>query len=98
MKVSIVTVCYNSAATIEHTIQSVLSQSHDNIEYIVVDGGSTDDTLNIIDKYKNKLSKVISEPDHGIYDAMNKGIKNATGEIVGILNSDDFYETNESIS
>jgi glycosyltransferase involved in cell wall biosynthesis len=98
MKVSIVTVCYNSAATIEHTIQSVLSQSYENIEYIIVDGGSNDATLDIINSYKDKISKVISEPDKGIYDAMNKGVMNASGEVVGILNSDDFYETNESVS
>ena len=98
MKVSIITVCYNSAATIEDTITSVLSQDYKNIEYIVIDGGSSDATLDIINKYREQISIVISEPDKGIYDAMNKGIKNATGNIVGILNSDDFYETKDVIS
>ena len=98
MTVSIITVCYNSAATIEDTITSVLSQDYKNIEYIVIDGGSSDATLDIINKYREQISIVISEPDKGIYDAMNKGIKNATGNIVGILNSDDFYETKDVIS
>ncbi|HRH63942.1 MAG TPA: glycosyltransferase family 2 protein [Bacteroidia bacterium] len=91
MKVSIVTVCYNSAETIENTLISVLSQSYTNIEYIIVDGQSTDATLEIIGRYKSRLSKVISEPDNGIYDAINKGILLASGELVGVLNSDDFY-------
>ncbi|GAA68720.1 glycosyltransferase family 2 protein [Pseudoalteromonas sp. BSi20429] len=98
MKVSIITVCYNSAATINDTITSVLSQDYKNIEYIVIDGGSSDATLDIINKYREQISVVISEPDKGIYDAMNKGIKNATGDIVGILNSDDFYETKDVIT
>ncbi|WP_024605737.1 MULTISPECIES: glycosyltransferase family 2 protein [unclassified Pseudoalteromonas] len=98
MKVSIITVCYNSAVTIEDTIISVLSQNYKNIEYIVIDGGSSDATLDIINKYREQISIVISEPDKGIYDAMNKGIKNATGDIVGILNSDDFYETKDVIT
>lgn len=98
MRVSIITVCYNSAATIEDTITSVLSQDYKNIEYIVIDGGSSDATLDIINKYREQISIVISEPDKGIYDAMNKGIKNATGDIVGILNSDDFYETQDVIT
>jgi len=91
VKVSIVTVCYNSAETIENTLISVLSQSYTNIEYIIVDGQSTDTTLEIIGRYKSRLSKVISEPDNGIYDAINKGILLASGELVGVLNSDDFY-------
>lgn len=91
MKVSIVTVCYNSAETIENTLISVISQSYPNIEYIVIDGQSTDATLEIIGRYKSKLAKVISEPDKGIYDAINKGIQLASGELVGVLNSDDFY-------
>jgi len=91
VKVSIVTVCYNSAETIENTLISVISQSYPNIEYIVIDGQSTDATLEIIGRYKSKLAKVISEPDKGIYDAINKGIQLASGELVGVLNSDDFY-------
>ena len=91
MKISIITTTYNSATTIEQTIQSVLNQSYTNIEYIVVDGGSTDGTLDIINRYKAQLGKIISEKDNGIYDAINKGIDLATGDIIGILHSDDFY-------
>lgn len=93
LKVSIITVCYNSSATIEETINSVINQSYKNIEYIVVDGKSTDNTLSIVKKFGDKISQYISEPDNGIYDAMNKGIALATGDIIGILNSDDvFYD------
>lgn len=91
MKISIITVCYNSAETIRDTIESVLSQSYENIEYIVVDGASKDDTLNIVSKFEGQISKVISEPDKGIYDAMNKGVRAASGDFVGILNSDDIF-------
>lgn len=94
MKISIITVSYNSAETIEDTIKSVLAQDYSELEYIIVDGGSKDNTLEIVDKYKEKIAKVISESDKGIYDAMNKGIRMATGEVVGIINSDDFYEHN----
>lgn len=96
LKVSIITICYNSAETIESTIQSVLEQDYKNIEYIIIDGKSTDNTLQIIEKYKVKISKIISEKDEGIYFAINKGIANATGDIIGILHADDFY-TNEQI-
>ncbi len=92
MKLSIITICYNSSSTIEDTINSVLSQNYDNIEYIIVDGNSTDNTLEIINKYSNRIAKIISEKDNGIYDAMNKGICLATGDVIGILNSDDLYE------
>ncbi|WP_462164552.1 glycosyltransferase family 2 protein [Pseudoalteromonas xiamenensis] len=98
MKVSIITVCYNSAATIEDTLKSVVAQTYDNIEYIIVDGGSKDETLAIVEKYNEHIDVLISEPDNGIYDAMNKGIKVATGDVVGILNSDDFFTTENSIS
>lgn len=91
MKISIVTVCYNSAKTISDTLNSVASQTFVDIEHIIIDGGSTDDTLEIIQQHNNPRMKVISEKDNGIYDAMNKGIQIASGEIVGILNSDDFY-------
>ena len=97
LKVSIITVCYNSAQTIQRTINSVLQQSYENIEYIVVDGASTDGTLDIISEYQERFEgrlKVISEPDEGIYYAMNKGIRMASGELIGILNSDDYYENN----
>lgn len=91
MKVSIITVTYNSAETIEQTMRSVLDQTYQNIEYMIIDGGSTDETLNIISKYKSQLGYFISEKDKGIYDALNKGIAAATGHIIGILHSDDFY-------
>ena len=91
MKISIITVTFNSAKTIEGTIESVLSQKCPNIEYIIIDGGSTDGTVQIIERYQKRISKWISEKDHGMYDAMNKGISMATGDVVGILNSDDVY-------
>lgn len=90
-KISIITVCYNSENTIEDTIKSVVNQTYPNIEYIVIDGGSIDKTLSIINKYKEKITTIISEKDNGIYDAINKGINLATGDIIGNLNSDDFY-------
>lgn len=92
MKISVITVCLNSEKTIEKTIQSVVSQENCDYEYIIVDGMSTDGTLEIIEKYRGKISVVMSEPDSGIYDAMNKGISMATGDIIGIINSDDWYE------
>lgn len=91
MKISIITVCYNSASTLEATILSVASQTYDNIEYIIVDGNSEDGTLEIIKKHEKNVDKWISEPDAGLYDAMNKGLSMASGEIVGILNSDDTF-------
>lgn len=91
MKISIITVAYNSAKTIEDTIQSVLSQDYNAIEYIIIDGGSTDGTMDIVNRYQDQISIIVSEPDKGIYDGMNKGVALATGEVVGILNSDDFY-------
>lgn len=91
MKISIITVCYNSAKTIEKTFQSVKSQTYKNIEYIVVDGKSKDGTLDTVKKYKEVVSKFVSEPDKGLYDAMNKGVHMATGDVVGILNSDDIF-------
>ena len=98
MKVSIITISYNSAETIEDTIKSVVGQDYSNIEYIIIDGASKDETLSIIGKYKDKISKVVSERDKGIYDAMNKGVENATGDIIGILNSDDYYYDESVIS
>ena len=92
LRVSVITVCYNAAATIEQTILSVLAQTYPDIEYVVIDGGSTDGTLGIIEKYRDRLGYFVSEPDGGIYDAMNKGIARSTGGIVGILNADDWYE------
>ena len=91
--ISIITVCLNSESSIEKTIKSVISQQLNgfDLEYIVIDGGSTDKTLEIISQYTAQISILISEPDKGIYDAMNKGIQLATGDIIGILNSDDQY-------
>jgi glycosyltransferase involved in cell wall biosynthesis len=91
MKISIITVCYNSEAFITSAIDSVLSQSYPDIEYIVIDGASKDGTISIIHSYGDRIAKVVSEPDKGIYDAMNKGLALANGEVIGILNSDDFY-------
>ncbi|MFL0298751.1 glycosyltransferase family 2 protein [Aquirufa novilacunae] len=94
-KISIITVCFNSVKTIEETIRSVISQTYSNFEYILIDGGSTDGTLEVISNYKNHISKLVVEEDHGIYDAINKGIILSTGDIVGILNSDDCFASNE---
>jgi glycosyltransferase involved in cell wall biosynthesis len=97
MKISIITVCFNSNYTIEKTILSVLSQTYKNIEYIIIDGNSNDNTLEIITMYKDKISKFISEPDRGLYDAMNKGIFMATGDLIGILNSDDMFYSDKVV-
>lgn len=97
MKVSIITVCYNSGATIEDTISSVLSQTHPDIEYIIIDGLSTDGTIEIVNRYRDQIKVFVSEKDTGIYDAMNKGVQAATGDIIGILNSDDIYKNNDVI-
>ncbi len=91
MKISIITVAYNSSTTIETTLDSVQAQGYPDLEYIVIDGGSTDATLDVVRNYPGLVTQLISEPDRGIYDAMNKGVQRATGEVVGILNSDDFY-------
>lgn len=91
MKVSIITVTYNSSATLGDTLQSVASQKYSDIEHIIIDGASTDDTLKIVEQYSNNIACLVSEPDKGIYDAMNKGLMLVTGDIVGILNSDDIY-------
>lgn len=90
-KASIVTVSFNSVETISDTIRSVVGQDYPHVEFIVVDGGSTDGTLDVVRGFGNRIAKIISEPDRGIYDAMNKGIRAATGDFVGFLNSDDFY-------
>ena len=90
MKVSLITITYNSEKTIEKTIKSVISQKYKNIEYIIIDGGSQDKTLDIVSRYKEKISVIVSEPDNGISDAFNKGINYSTGEIIGIINSDDY--------
>ncbi len=98
MKISIITATFNSAATVRDTIESVLRQTYTGYEYIIKDGGSEDDTLVICHEYEAKFDgrmKIISAPDEGIYDAMNKGIEAATGDVIGLLNSDDFYTSND---
>src|SRR5688500_11453042 len=97
MKISIITVTHNSAATIRDTLESVGQQDYLDIEHIIVDGRSTDNTLSIINQFPY-ISKILSERDGGMYDAMNKGIALATGDIIGILNSDDVYNNNRVIS
>ncbi|MBN2143517.1 MAG: glycosyltransferase [Candidatus Aureabacteria bacterium] len=94
MKISIITVCYNSEKYLEQAILSVLNQNWPELEYIIIDGGSTDSTVSIIKKYETKLACWISEPDRGISHAFNKGLQKTTGDWIGILNSDDYYENN----
>lgn len=97
MKISIVTVCFNSEKTIEDTLKSIAQQTYHNIEHIVIDGNSTDSTNTIISRYSDSVAVHVSEPDKGLYDAMNKGIKLATGDVIGILNSDDVLFDNNVI-
>ena len=91
LKISIITVCYNAESCIEKAVQSVIGQTYKNFEYIVIDGQSTDQTLAIVNKYKGNISKIISEKDTGIFDAMNKGVNYSTGDIIYFLNSDDYF-------
>jgi glycosyltransferase len=98
MKFSLVTVSFNSEATIRDTIESVLSQSHPDIEYIVVDGASRDSTPQIVAEYGTRIHRFVSERDRGIYDAMNKGVALATGDVVAFINSDDFYADRDAIA
>jgi glycosyltransferase involved in cell wall biosynthesis len=97
MKVSIITVCFNSIETLKKTIDSVRNQTYSDIEYIVIDGASTDGTVQLLKENKNYITKLVSEPDNGLYDALNKGIELSTGDIVGILNSDDIFYSNSVI-
>ena len=90
MRISIITSCYNRNATIRGAIESVLAQDYDNMEYIVVDGASTDGSLDVINEYSGRIGRIISEPDHGMYEAINKGIRAATGDVIGLVHSDDF--------
>ena len=94
MKISIITVAFNAASTIADTLESVAAQTHPEIEHIVVDGASTDGTLEIVERHGKHVARLISEPDQGIYDAMNKGLGLATGEVIGFLNADDVYADN----
>ena len=98
MKISIVTISYNSVDTIEDTLKSVTSQDYNNVEYIIVDGGSNDGTLDVINKFKDNIQTIISEKDKGMYDAMNKGIQAAQGDVIGILHSDDIYQNNNILA
>lgn len=98
MKVSIITVVYNGADTIADAIDSVLAQTYPDIEYIIIDGASTDGTQAVVARYGNRVAHFVSEPDRGLYDAMNKGVRLATGDIIGILNADDLYRHPEVIS
>lgn len=92
MKISIITVVFNNENTIREAIESVLGQTYKNIEYVIIDGGSIDNTVNFINAYKDQLGYFVSEKDSGLYEAMNKGIRACTGDVIGILNSDDLYE------
>lgn len=93
MKISLITVTYNSATTLSNTIESVISQTYPHIEYIIVDGASTDHTPQILSTYQQQITTVLSEPDLGIYDAMNKGVQMATGDVIGFLNADDMFNS-----
>ena len=97
-KFSVITVTYNAEAVLEDTIQSVISQTYHHVEYIIVDGASKDQTLAIAERYRDHITRIVSEPDKGLYDAMNKGIMMATGDVIGILNSDDFYTSTDILS
>ncbi|HKK40644.1 MAG TPA: glycosyltransferase family 2 protein [Cryomorphaceae bacterium] len=97
MKVSVITISYNAADTLEDTILSVVNQTYDDLEYIVIDGASADGSLEIIEKYRDKIQHFVSEPDEGIYFAMNKGIEMATGDVIAILNADDTYAADDII-
>lgn len=98
LKISIITTVYNNGSTIEDTIKSVLAQDYPNIEHVIVDGGSTDNTSAVIAKYRDQIGQYVSEPDKGPYDGMNKGVRMATGDVVGILNSDDFFTAPNIVS
>lgn len=98
MKISIITVVYNGEKTIRDTLDSVLTQTYPHVEYIVIDGNSGDSTMKIVQSYGDRIHRVVSEPDKGIYDAMNKGIKLATGEVIGLLNADDLYASSDVLA
>lgn len=91
MKISVITACYNSASTIEDTLLSVTGQDYADLEYILIDGASKDETMEIVNRYKDRIAKIVSEEDKGIYDALNKGIALASGDVIAILHADDLY-------
>lgn len=98
MKVSVITVCYNSAKTLERTLKSVFEQTHHDVEHIVIDGGSSDGCKDILFAHRSSLSHLVSEPDDGIYDAMNKGLDLASGDVICFLNADDYYSASDVLS
>ena len=98
VKISVITAVYNARDSVEKALKSVLSQTYDNFELIVIDGSSTDGTCEIIENFKDNISVFISEPDSGIYDALNKGIKYASGDVIGFLHADDVFENNNILS
>jgi glycosyltransferase involved in cell wall biosynthesis len=98
LKITVITVSYNAQRSIEQCVQSVINQDYPHIEYIIIDGNSNDDTLSILGKYKNYITVLVSEPDKGIYDAMNKGIARATGDVIGMLNADDYFADNHTLT
>ena len=97
MTISIITATYNASQTIEAAIKSVINQTYPHIEFIIIDGGSTDGTLKLIDRYKPFIRHFVSEPDNGIYDALNKGIKLATGDVIGFLHADDLFDNDSTV-
>jgi glycosyltransferase involved in cell wall biosynthesis len=98
MKISVITVTWNCVGTVCHTLDSILSQNHNEIEKIIIDGASSDGTLEILRTYQDRLDLIISEPDSGIYDALNKGLRYASGDVVGFLHADDVYEDNSVLT
>lgn len=98
MKVSVITVCFNSVQTIEDCVHSVIGQDYADVEYVVIDGASNDGTMEVLNKYRSRISTIVSEPDKGIYDAMNKGLAQCTGDVIAILNSDDLYRDESVLS
>ena len=98
MKITVITATYNSYATINNTLDSILSQSYANVELVVIDGGSTDGTMKVLSQYSDRIAVLVSEPDHGIYDALNKGIRNASGDVVGFLHADDVFENTGALA